>query len=118
MTELAIGLMSGTSLDGVSAALVRIHGPSALELLRFRTDPYSTEDRDAIRHAIHQGTARDLALLNVMLGERLAASARTLMTETGVRRTDVAFIASHGQTVWHEPGRATLQLGDPAVIAE
>jgi anhydro-N-acetylmuramic acid kinase len=118
MTELAIGLMSGTSLDGISAALVRIHGSSAVELLRFRTDPYSVEDREAIRHAIHHGTARDLALLNVMLGERLAASARTLMAETGLRRTDVAFIASHGQTVWHEPKRATLQLGDPAVIAE
>jgi anhydro-N-acetylmuramic acid kinase len=118
MTELAIGLMSGTSLDGVSAALVRIHGSSAIELLRFRTDPYSPEDRDIIRHGIHDGSARDLALLNVLLGERLAASARALMTDTGLRRADIAFIASHGQTIWHEPKRATLQLGDPAVIAE
>jgi anhydro-N-acetylmuramic acid kinase len=118
MTELAIGLMSGTSLDGVSAALVRIHGSSAVELLRFRTDAYSKEDRDAIRHAIHGGNARDLALLHVTLGERLAATAKNLMTDAGIRKSDITFIASHGQTIWHEPGKATLQLGDPAVIAE
>ena len=118
MTELAIGLMSGTSLDGISACLVRIHGSSAVELLRFRTEPYSKEDRDAIRHGIYHGVARDLAILNVMLGERFAATVRGLMAEAGLRRTDVSFIASHGQTIWHEPRRATLQLGDPAIIAE
>lgn len=118
MTELAIGLMSGTSLDGIAAALVRIHGSAAVELLRFRTDPYSDEDREFILRGMHQGNARDLALLNVLLGGRFAATAQKMMTESGLRRTDVSFIACHGQTIWHEPRRATLQLGDPAVIAE
>jgi anhydro-N-acetylmuramic acid kinase len=118
MSELAVGLMSGTSLDGVSAALVRIESASTIQLVRFRTDPYDTKERDAIRRAIHGGTARDLAVINVMLGERLAAAALGLLAETQTRPTDVSFVASHGQTIWHEPGRATLQLGDPAVIAE
>ncbi len=118
MSELAIGLMSGTSLDGVSAALVRIHGSAAVELLRFRTDAYGDDDRNLIRHAIGHGTARDLAMVNVMLGERFAATTQDLMRENGLQARDLAFIASHGQTVWHEPGKATLQLGDPAVIAE
>jgi anhydro-N-acetylmuramic acid kinase len=118
MSVLAVGLMSGTSLDGVDAALVRIAGRESVELLSFRTDPYAPAERRAILEAIHGGTARDLALLNVALGERLAAATLSLLAAAGVDRTALAFVASHGQTVWHEPRRATLQLGDPAVIAE
>jgi anhydro-N-acetylmuramic acid kinase len=118
MSELAVGLMSGTSLDGVSAALVRIDSQTSVQLLRFRTDPYTTDERDAIRRAIHGGTARDLALINVMLGERLAKATLALLAESNTRPADLSFVASHGQTIWHEPGHATLQLGDPAVIAE
>lgn len=118
MSVLAVGLMSGTSLDGVDAALVRIAGRESVELMGFRTDPYAPAERRAILEAIHGGTARDLALLNVVLGERLAAATLALLAAGGVDRTALSFVASHGQTVWHEPRRATLQLGDPAVIAE
>ena len=120
MTDtLAIGVMSGTSLDGVTAALVRLRGdPDTAELVQFRQEPYARPERDALIAAIARGTARDLALLHVALGERFAGVALGLLADAGIAPRDVAFVASHGQTVWHEPGRATLQLGDPAVLAE
>lgn len=116
---LAVGLMSGTSLDGVSAALVRLDGtvPSA-QLVAFHHEPYAATERGAIIDALARGSARDLALLHVALGERFAGAALQLLAGARVSPGQVAFVASHGQTVWHEPGRATLQLGDPAVLAE
>lgn len=122
MTEtLAVGIMSGTSLDGVSAALVGITDAAPrldVRLAAFHQDPYSATERGQIVDAIARGSARDLALLHVALGERFAAAALQLLATARVAPRAVSFIASHGQTVWHEPGRATLQLGDPGVIAE
>jgi len=118
VSPLAVGLMSGTSLDGVDAALVEIAGPDSVSLRAFYTRPYTDEQRAAMREAIRAGTPRDLALLHVGLGHRLADAAAELLERAGVAATELGFIASHGQTVWHEPGRASLQLGDPATIAE
>lgn len=116
---LGVGVMSGTSLDGVSTALVRLRpDPDRASLVAFHQEPYTAAERDAVVAAIARGTARDLALLHVALGERFAAAVLALLAEARVAPRDVAFVASHGQTVWHEPGRATLQLGDPAVLAE
>ena len=120
MTDtLAVGVMSGTSLDGVSTALVRLSDtPLGAELVRFRQEAYSAAERGQIVDAIARGGARDLALLHVALGERFAGAVLQLLAEGRVPPRQVAFVACHGQTVWHEPGRATLQLGDPAVLAE
>jgi anhydro-N-acetylmuramic acid kinase len=115
---LAVGLMSGTSLDGVSAALVRIEPRARVSLMAFATDPYSAEERSRVLEAIALGGVAKLAALNVWLGERFAGAVESVLRAGGVAAGDIAFIASHGQTVWHEPGRATLQLGDPAVLAE
>ena len=116
---LAVGLMSGTSLDGVSTALVRLTAdPPGAKLVAFRQEPYGAAERGAIIDAMARGTPRDLAFLHVALGERFAGAVLSLLAETRVSPKDLAFIASHGQTVWHEPGKATLQLGDAAVIAE
>lgn len=111
--------MAGTSLDGVDAALVRFVGdrPDAA-LVAFRTVPYDAALRDRLLALIAGGATREVALLHVELGRRLAEAARDVIGTAGFRPADVAFVASHGQTVWHEPGVATLQLGDPAVIAE
>jgi len=114
---LAIGLMSGTSLDGVSAALVGL-SDNDVRLAAFHQEAYSSGERGQIVDAIARGSARDLALLHVALGERFAAAALQLLADARVAPRDLAFVASHGQTVWHEPGKATLQLGDAAVIAE
>jgi anhydro-N-acetylmuramic acid kinase len=124
MTDvLAVGLMSGTSLDGVSTALVRLAAPPAPEppaaaLVAFRHEPYSAAERGAIIDAMARGTPKELAFLHVALGERFAGAVLALLASTKTKPRDLDFVASHGQTVWHEPGRATLQLGDAAVLAE
>jgi anhydro-N-acetylmuramic acid kinase len=118
MSTLAVGLMSGTSLDGVDAALVEIGPRNRVRLRRFRSEPYDVDERKCILDTIAGGTARELATLNVWLGERFAAAVERLLGDAGIAPAKLAFVASHGQTIWHEPGRATLQLGDPAVLAE
>jgi anhydro-N-acetylmuramic acid kinase len=115
--QLAVGMMSGTSLDGVSAALVRIAG-SDVQLAAFQQEAYTAAERGQIIDAIARGSSRELALLHVALGERFAAAALQLLARAKVAPRDLAFVASHGQTIWHEPGKATLQLGDASIIAE
>jgi anhydro-N-acetylmuramic acid kinase len=122
-----IGLMSGTSADGVDAALVEWppgDAPRPFELLAFRQDPFPTPLRARI-HALAAGrlgsgeALSELAILDVLLAERFAESALTLAASAGIPLTAIDAIASHGQTVAHHPElRATLQIGDPSVIAE
>ncbi len=118
MSVLAVGLMSGTSADGVDAALVRIDESGALSLVRFVFLPYRARERERLLGAIERGTPRELALLDVWLGERFADAVDRVLAEGGAAAQDLRFIASHGHTFWHEPGRASLQLGNPAVLAE
>ena len=117
--HLAVGLMSGTSLDGVSAALVQLEAdPPSARLVAFRQEPYAAAERGQIIDAIARGGAKELALLHVALAERFAGAVLQLLAAAKTSPRDLSFVASHGQTVWHEPGRATLQLGDAAVLAE
>ncbi len=117
-----VGLMSGTSLDGISAAVVRFTArPGSrigFELLAFTSTAYSPEQRERLGAALHGTAPAEYCRLNFELGEWLAAAAITAIAETGVARADIAAIASHGQTVWHEAGHSTWQFGEPAVIAE
>jgi anhydro-N-acetylmuramic acid kinase len=118
-----VGLMSGTSLDGIDAALCTIDGYGAHAKLRlddFRTLPYSAEQRSRL-HALFHADAATLCQANFELGRWLADAALAL---TAGRAVDL--VGSHGQTIWHHPpstvatggGTAsTLQLGEPAVIA-
>ena len=116
---LAVGVMSGTSLDGVSTALVKLRGDaSAASLVAFRHEPYSASERGAIIDAMARGTPKELAFLNVALGERFAAAVLALLASSKTKPGELSFVASHGQTIWHEPGRATLQIGDASVLAE
>ncbi|HET7296506.1 MAG TPA: anhydro-N-acetylmuramic acid kinase [Gemmatimonadales bacterium] len=118
-TTLAVGVMSGTSLDGIATALVRLTDePLDARLVAFRQEAYGAPERGQIVDVIARGGAKDLALLHVALGERFAGAVLQLLADAKVVPRDLAFVASHGQTVWHEPARATLQLGDPAVLAE
>jgi anhydro-N-acetylmuramic acid kinase len=122
MTErptLAVGLMSGTSLDGVDAALVRLNGPTRCQLLHFVTRPYSSPERDGIRAALTAGAgAASLARLHVQVAEWAADAVEMLLEEGHTKASELAFIASHGQTIWHEPPLVSWQLGEPAVLAE
>lgn len=121
-----IGLMSGTSLDGIDAAVVRFDGE--LEDLSWTIEsylsvPYTGKRRREIHDAIMAGGARDLCLLHARLGEWLAEGALEVCERAGLGAREIDLIGSHGQTVWHEPPEpgsrgATLQLGCPATIAE
>jgi anhydro-N-acetylmuramic acid kinase len=115
---LAIGLMSGTSLDGMDAALVRLTGPSHAELLDFVTRPYTEEERGALREALDGARAPALARLHVRVAEWAAEAVETLLVQAGTPASELGLIAFHGQTIWHEPPTVTWQLGEPAVLAE
>jgi anhydro-N-acetylmuramic acid kinase len=124
MTErpmIGVGLMSGTSLDGVDAALVRIDGPTHATLLDFVTRPYDDGERAELRAALDPGAQAGpaaLARLHVRIAEWAADAVQILLAQARTPASDLAFIAFPGQTVWHEPPAVTWQLGEPAVLAE
>jgi len=119
--------MSGTSADGIDAALVEWpEGDAArpFALVAFRESAFPGELQERI-HRLAAGRCapgealRELAGLDVELGERFAEAAAAVAEQAGVALAEVDAIASHGQTVAHHPElRATLQIGDPSVIAE
>jgi anhydro-N-acetylmuramic acid kinase len=115
---LAVGLMSGTSLDGMDAALVRLVGPTHAELLSFVTRPYSDDERAALRHGLSGADGPSLARLHVRLADWAAEAVETLLVQAQMPASELGFIAFHGQTIWHEPPIVTWQLGEPAVLAE
>jgi anhydro-N-acetylmuramic acid kinase len=121
MTErptLAIGLMSGTSLDGMDAALVRLDGPTHATLIDFVTRPYEDQEKALIRDALNGATAAALARLHVQVAEWAAEAVQTLLEQSDVPASEVGLIAFPGQTIWHEPPLVSWQLGEPAVLAE
>lgn len=124
------GIMSGTSLDGIDVAIVEIRGRH-LETLGFRTTPYPSAIRDRLLSlygavlppggpSARRGSAvgplpvEVISSLNFELGELYAKAALRAMARFG----KVELIGCHGQTVYHEGRRHTLQLGEAAVIAE
>jgi anhydro-N-acetylmuramic acid kinase len=126
-----IGLMSGTSADGVDAAVVDIAGTGhklALKLIAFRTFPYPADFRARLLTAMADGGLPEICHLHAALGEWFARGALRVRRLASLSTRDVALIGSHGQTFQHapiprrEPGvgtiRSTLQLGSPSVIAE
>jgi anhydro-N-acetylmuramic acid kinase len=117
-----VGLMSGTSLDGISAAVARFRDASDgrvdVDLLAFTSREYTGSERSRLSGALGGGTPTEYCRLNFDLGGWLADAAIAVMAEAGVAREDIAAIASHGQTIWHEPGHSTWQSGEAAVIAE
>jgi len=115
---LAIGLMSGTSLDGMDAALVRLTGPTHAELLNFVTRPYSDDERGILRHALSGGDVQTLARLHVQLAEWAAEAVEAVLVQAQTPASELGFIAFHGQTIWHEPPVVTWQLGEAAVLTE
>ncbi len=133
--RLAVGLMSGTSLDGVDAALVRLTGTAekpGVRLVAFLTVPYGpTLRRRLLRVASGEPCgAGEISRLNFLLGEAFAAAALEVCRQGRISSARLAFIGSHGQTVFHHgptrlaqgrnksgPGASTLQIGEAAVIA-
>lgn len=125
---LVVGLISGTSADGIDAALCDISGAApkvAVRSLYALTVPYSPHLRQRVLAAFDPQTSRVDAIcqLNFDLGAVFGDAALAAIAAAGISPAEVDLIGSHGQTVWHmvQPdGRAasTLQLGEPALIAE
>lgn len=122
-----IGILSGTSADGVDAALVEWPDDGSVHPFRlegYREDPFEPELQDRI-HVLAAGRLAgadvlgELLALDVLLAERFAATAAALAREAGVALDSIDAIASHGQTVVHHPELGgSLQIGDPSRIAE
>ena len=131
-SRFAVGLMSGTSLDAVDAALVRLAGATdkpRVHLRAFVSVPYPPgARRRVLRVASGEAvSAREISQLNFLLGELFAAAALRVCRKASVSPHRLSVIGSHGQTVFHqgfltrEAGReirSTLQIAEPAVIAE
>ncbi|MGF1573941.1 MAG: anhydro-N-acetylmuramic acid kinase [Sumerlaeia bacterium] len=123
--RVAIGIMSGTSVDGVDVALVRLGGcgqETCVELVAAETFPFSPSDRAAIHEAFN-GSTRHICELNFRLGRIFGECSAALCFKAGIPLQDVDFVASHGQTLYHIPPgtdgiASTLQIGEAAVIAE
>jgi anhydro-N-acetylmuramic acid kinase len=118
--ELFLGLMSGTSMDGVDAALVRF-GDARLELIAARTTPYAPALREALGALAGdraQEGVMELGRLDVAVGEAFGAAAAELIAAAGLGAQDMQAIGSHGQTVLHRPDLGfSIQIGDPTRIA-
>ena len=115
---LAVGLMSGTSLDGMDAALVRLTAPTQAELLAFSHLPYTSDYRRQLEAAMGDGDTRGLALLHVAIGAWAIEAVQQVLAIGHCKASDLDFIAFPGQTIWHEPPAVTWQLGEPALLAE
>lgn len=125
-TRMIIGLMSGTSLDGLDVALCRFTGSgpgTGIELLQFRTWPYDDRFKEEIRSVFSKRNIdlEQLCLLNGWVAQQHAAMILQCLEQWKVRPEEVDLIASHGQTIYHAPrllhqrpgfGNATLQIGD------
>jgi len=118
---LAIGLMSGTSLDGVDAALVDIEGEK-VKLLNYILLKYDEEFKTKIFRNLNKDTAKldEICNLNFALGYKFKEAIDEVLKGTGYHYDDIAFVASHGQTIWHDPHGnppSTLQIGEASVIS-
>jgi len=122
MRDIYIGLMSGTSMDGIDAALVRFDKQS-IDILHTRTHPYDSALQADLRAAIAVPLHQDLPRVDDLqrrTGECFRDAAVALLREAGVAATAVTAIGSHGQTLRHQPDAPqpfTLQVGDPKLIA-
>ncbi len=118
-SKLAVGLMSGTSIDGIDAALVRMYPDHRFDLVNFLNQPYTELQRKQILALCdpQTSTVEDICRANMDLGELFAQAVLTLAKRSDLDLAQLDFIGSHGQTVFHIPGHSTLQIGEPAVIA-
>jgi anhydro-N-acetylmuramic acid kinase len=124
---IVVGLMSGTSVDGIDAAIIDVNQHDdalVVRLLGYVETPFDESLRRRVHtlFSLEQSHVDLVCEVNVQLGEAFAEAAAHALRQSGVKAEQAELIASHGQTVWHEvaPGhtRSTLQLGEPSVIAE
>lgn len=123
MSELYIGLMSGTSLDGIDAGLVEFDGDK-IKLLSFDYTPFSADIKNLIHCISQTDTAvllKDYGAIDTQLGCLFAQACKKLLKKANISSTEIKAIGSHGQTIYHAPEKPSafsLQIGDPNIIAE
>jgi anhydro-N-acetylmuramic acid kinase len=129
MKKLAIGLMSGTSLDGIDIVLAEISGVSLetkVKVLKEKTYPFKDSVIQKIKDAMDDrlSSSKLISSLNVELGYVFGEAVLSFYKEEHIDFKDISFIASHGQTIYHIPTdendlfRSSLQLGEGAIISE
>ncbi|MGM0437376.1 MAG: anhydro-N-acetylmuramic acid kinase [Bacillota bacterium] len=127
MSKKVIGLMSGTSLDGIDAALVNISTAKNglnIELIEFLSVDYKKEFRQKIMETanINKSSVKDIAQLNIGLAEKFSEAVFSLLKKCKLTPGEVDLIASHGQTIYHnvenKEGISTLQIGSASFITE
>ena len=106
--RIIIGLMSGTSLDGLDVALCSFTGSglnTKIELRNFETVPFDDDFKNEIKNVFSkkQVDLEKLTLLNPYIGLRHAAIINNLLKKWNIKNADVDIIASHGQTIYHAP---------------
>ncbi|MBI4229012.1 MAG: anhydro-N-acetylmuramic acid kinase [Deltaproteobacteria bacterium] len=125
--RLVVGLMSGTSIDGVDAALIRIMGSgldTKFELIKFTCIPYESGIIEDIERLDSSTSIDKISELNFLVGKACADAAMAVIEEAGFQAGDIDLIGSHGQTIYHNPPSSrngvpsTLQIGELDVIAE
>ncbi len=118
-----IGLMSGTSVDGIDAVLVTIEAMGTAKVRTTHHHPYPPEVRGEI-HGLSHSTEASLDQIGVLdrkVGEVFAEAVRGLLIGAGLRAAEIRAIGSHGQTIRHRPDSRppfSMQIGNPSVIAE
>jgi len=123
MPEHYIGLMSGTSMDGIDAVLVGF-GDRTVDIRATHEDPYPEELRNRLRRAADTPVNEpidDIGALDRAVGERFRDAANAVLAKSGVDASEVRAIGSHGQTVRHQPDAIrpySLQIGNPVLILE
>lgn len=125
---LVIGLMSGTSLDGVDASLVEItknDNDFSYKELDANFLPYPSELKMRILEVsnIQTSNVQKICSLNVELGYIYLNAVKEILKKNNLNSNEITFVAMHGQTIWHNPNHmdglysSTLQIGDPSIIA-
>ncbi|SMF41017.1 anhydro-N-acetylmuramic acid kinase [Tistlia consotensis] len=117
---LAVGLMSGTSLDGIDAALIETDGLTRVEPQAFLSEAYDEAFRPRLRGLLGgKAAAAEVAAVEAELTDRHAVLVRRLLAAAGRRPSEIAVVGFHGQTILHEPERRrTWQIGDGQRLAE
>jgi anhydro-N-acetylmuramic acid kinase len=131
-SRIIIGLMSGTSCDGIDECLVKITGnclSTEVDIIGFETYPYKNEIRELIFEASRKetGTVDKICRLNFILGKLFADAVREIAGKLSVPLSEIDIVGSHGQTIYHisslkektdKEVRSTLQIGEPSIIAQ
>ncbi len=114
--KLVLGLMSGTSLDGIDVALMRTDGETVGELLGFRSFPYDEDFRNLVQG--YFGQSDNFADLEEQITQRHIQAVERFLQSEGFSRGEIDLIGFHGQTVFHDPAqKKTIQLGDGGAMA-